>query len=311
MTPDRGSIPVGREALARFRADSMGDGAAALTYYGLLSLFPALLVGASVFGLLGQAHAIEDITRYLSKHGADRSTVDAVRASLRTAQSSRGGAGVGLVIGLMVSLYGAAGAFGAAGRALNRVLRIEDSRGMVRRKARDLGCTLVVIVLGAAALLLVFLGGDVARQLLGELGFGTTAARVWDVLRWPAALIVAMAAFAFVYWTAPDRSGARFRLISAGAAVAVVIWLLASAAFFVYVASFGSYNATYGAFAGAVILLVWLWLTNVALLLGAEIDAVRAELSSEADRPASAQATTSTASHGPDSPRTAHDSASN
>ncbi len=257
----------------------MTDSAAALTYYALLSLFPALLVGASMFGLLGQTHAIDAITRYLSNHGADRSMVDAVRSSLRTAQSSRGGAGIGLVIGIALSMYGAGSAFAAAGRALNRVMRVDEGRGIVRRKALDLACTLVVIVLAVVALLLVFLGGGVARQLFGDLGLGATAADVWNVLRWPAAVVVAMTAFAFVYWTAPDRRGAQFRLISAGAAVAVAIWLAASAGFFVYVANFGSYNATYGAFAGAVILLVWLWLTNVALLFGAEVDAVRAEVS--------------------------------
>ncbi len=309
MTRRRGAIALARRAFARFRADDMADSAAALTYYALLSLFPALLVGASTFGLLGQAHAIDEVTRYLSNHGADRSMVDAVRSSLRTAQSSRGGAGIGLAIGIAISVYGAAGAFGAAGRALNRVMRAEEARGMFRRKALDLACTLVVIVLAVAALLLVFLGGSVARQLFGELGLGSTATDVWNVLRWPAAVVVAMAAFAFVYWTAPARRGARFRLISAGAAVAVAIWLAASAGFFVYVANFGSYNATYGAFAGAVILLVWLWLTNVALLFGAEVDAVRVEVSQEVDRPSSAPAATSTASPVPGSRRTARGSA--
>jgi membrane protein len=282
VTPRRGAVAIVREAFSRFRADDRTDSAAALTYYALLSLFPALLVGASMFGLLGQTHAIDEITRYLSNHGADSSTVDAVRSSLRTAQSSRGGAGIGLVVGVALSIYGASGAFAAAGRALNRVMRVDEARGMVRRKALDLACTLVVIVLAVVALLLVFLGRGVARQLFGELGLGTTAADVWSVLRWPAAVVVAMTAFAFVYWTAPDRRGAQFRLISAGAAVAVAIWLAASAGFFVYVANFGSYNATYGAFAGAVILLVWLWLTNVALLFGAEIDAVRAEVQTDA-----------------------------
>jgi len=309
MTPRRGAVAVVREAFSRFRADDMTDSAAALTYYALLALFPALLVGASMFGLLGQTHAIDEITRYLSNHGADSSTVDAVRSSLRTAQSSRGGAGIGLVIGIALSMYGASGAFAAAGRALNRVMRVDEARGMVRRKALDLACTLVVIVLAVVALLLVFLGGGVARQLFGELGLGATAADAWNVLRWPAAVVVAMTAFAFVYWTAPDRRGAQFRLISAGAAVAVAIWLAASAGFFVYVANFGSYNATYGAFAGAVILLVWLWLTNVALLFGAEIDAVRAEVSRAVERPSSAPAATSTESRGPGSRRTARGSA--
>ena len=295
MRPRRSAVAVVREAFSRFRADDMADSAAALTYYALLSLFPALLIGASMFGLLGQTHAIDAITRYLANHGADRSVVDAVRSSLRTAQSSRGGAGIGLVVGIALSVYGAAGAFAAAGRALNRVMRVDEGRGIVRRKALDLACTLVVIVLAVVALLLVFLGGGVAHQLFGELGLGATAADVWNVLRWPAAVVVAMTAFAFVYWTAPDRGGAQFRLISAGAAVAVAIWLAASAGFFVYVANFGSYNATYGAFAGAVILLVWLWLTNVALLFGAEIDAVRAEVSRAVDRPSSAPPGASTA----------------
>ncbi|HEV7461130.1 MAG TPA: YihY/virulence factor BrkB family protein [Solirubrobacteraceae bacterium] len=305
MAPRRGAVAVVREAFSRFRADDMPDSAAALTYYALLSLFPALLVGASLFGLLGQSHAIDDITRYLTRHGADRSMVDAIRSSLRTAQSSRGGAGIGLIIGIALSIYGAAGAFGAAGRALNRAMRVDEGRGMVRRKALDLACTLVVIVLAVVALLLVFLGGNVARQLFGALGLGATAADVWNVVRWPTAVVVAMATFSFVYWTAPDRRGAQFRLISSGAAVAVAIWLAASAGFFVYVANFSSYNATYGAFAGAVILLVWLWLTNVALLFGAEIDAVRAEVSSEAPRQVSVPRDASTARPARGSPGTA------
>src|SRR5258705_3361991 len=295
MARRRGAVAVVREAFARFRADDMTDSAAALTYYALLSLFPALLVGASMFGLLGQSHTIDDITRYLANQGADQSTVDAVRSSLRTAQSSRGGAGIGLVIGIAVSIYGAAGAFGAAGRALNRAMRLDEARGFVRRKALDLACTLVVIVLAVVALLLVFLGGGVARQIFGELGLGSTATDVWTVLRWPTAVVVAMTAFAFVYWTAPDRRGVRFRLISAGAAVAVAIWLAASAGFFAYVANFGSYNATLGRFPGPGSLLGWLWLTNVAPLFGAEVDAVRAEVRQEADRPSSAPRDGSTA----------------
>src|SRR5437764_2729198 len=153
-------------------------------------------------------------------------------------------------------MYGAAGAFGAAGRALNRAAHVKEERGIVRRKALELGCTLVLILLAVVALLLVFVGGGVARELAGALGLGPVAVDAWNVLRWPAAVAVAMVTFAFVYWTAPDRRGAEFRLISAGAALAVGIWILASAAFFLYVANFGSYNATYGAFAGAVILLV-------------------------------------------------------
>ncbi|MDX6644236.1 MAG: rane protein [Solirubrobacteraceae bacterium] len=273
---ERGPAPFSlrtlKRAFDRFRDHNMTDHAAALTYYALMSLFPALLVGVSLFGLLGEASTVDRIARYLGQHGADRATVDAIRGSLRTAQSS-GGAGLALALGLAVALYGASGAFGATGRALNVALGVDENRGFVRRKLLDVGSTLIVIVLGVVALVLVFLGGGVARDLFDTLGLGSTAASVWSVARWPAALVVAMAIYGFVYWAAPDDRERPRRWITPGAAAGVTIWLLASAGFFFYVANFGKYNATYGAFAAAVILLIWLWLTNVALLFGAELNA--------------------------------------
>ena len=269
---ERFSLGTLKRAFNSFRDHNMTDHAAALTYYALLSLFPALLVGVSLFGLLGEASTVDRIARYVGQHGADRATVDAIRGSLRTAQSS-GGAGVALALGLGVALYGASGAFGATARALNVVLGVDEKRGFVRRKLVDIGSTLLVIVLGVVALVLVFLGGSVARDLFGTLGLGTTAATVWNVARWPAALVVAMTIYGFVYWAAPDDRERPRRWITPGAAAGVAIWILASAGFFFYVSNFGKYNATYGAFAAAVILLIWLWLTNVALLFGAELNA--------------------------------------
>jgi membrane protein len=297
-------IVVVKDAGRRFLDDDMTDHAAALTYYTLMSLFPALLVGVALLGLLGQESTVDDVARYLGDHGAPESTVNAVRSSLETAVSSHSGSsGVLLAIGLAVALYGASGAFGAAGRALNVVYRAEEERGIVHRKALQLGSTMLLIVLCLIVLVAVFLGGGVARELFDAVGLGSGAATAWSLLRWPLAVAVAMVIYSYVYWAAPDRRGA-WRWISPGAAVAVLIWIAASAGFFFYVDNFGSYNATYGAFATVVILLVWLWLTNVALLFGAELNAAL-ERARPGRRAESSPAPTSTGPAAPGSRHTA------
>jgi membrane protein len=251
----------------------MGDSAAALTYYSLMSLFPALLFAVAVLGLFGQESLIQDTADYLKTAGAPTDTVNAVTSALESAQSQRGTAVGALVIGLALSLNSASGAFGATGRALNRAWRVEEGRGFVGRKLASLMWTLVVLALVMITFVLVFLGGGLASEVLGWFGLGETAADVWRIVRWPAALMSAMLVYAVVYYAAPNVEVRRFQWITPGAVVGVVIWIAASAAFFLYVANFSSYSATYGAFAGAVILLIWLWLTNVALLFGAELNA--------------------------------------
>jgi membrane protein len=260
-------------AFKRFQRDQMSDHAAALTYYSLMSLFPALLFGIAVLGVFGQQALIANAASYLKDAGAPGSTVDAVTSALRSAQSHKGTAITALVIGLATSLNGASGAFGAVGRALNVVFRVQEGRGFVKRKAHDLGWTLVVMVLVLVTFVLIFLGGSLAGDVLGHLGLGGTAASVWRIARWPAALLVAMLIYAIVYFAAPNVDVPHFRLVTPGAVFGVLLWILASALFFLYVSNFSSYSATYGAFAAAVILLVWLWLTNVVLLLGAELNA--------------------------------------
>lgn len=252
----------------------MGDRAAGLTYYALLSLFPGLLFAVAVLGLFGQEGLITDAADYLSDAGAPSNVVDAVTGALQSAQDKRGAAVGALVIGLGTSLWGASGAFGAAGRALNVVWRVEEGRGLVRKKLADLGSTLVVLVLLLVTLVLVFLGGNLASDVFGAIGLGDAAATVWTVVRWPLAVCSMMVLYAVVYYAAPNVEVPRFRLISPGAVFGVLAWILASAAFFVYVSNFATYGATYGAFAGAVILLVWLWLSGFVLLLGAELNAV-------------------------------------
>jgi membrane protein len=262
-----------KAAFERFQADQMQDHAAALTYYSLLSLFPALLVAVALLGVFGQESLIPDTADYLKKAGAPKQTIDAVTSALDSAQSQRGTAITALVLGLLLSLNSASSAFGAVGRALNRAWRVDEGRGFVRRKANDLLWTLVVVVLVLVTFVLVFLGGGLASDVLGLLGLGETAADVWRFARWPAAILSAMLIYAVVYFAAPNVEVRRFRWITPGAVFGVLTSIVASGLFFVYVSSFSSYSATYGAFAGVVILLVWLWLANVVLLFGAELNA--------------------------------------
>ncbi|HYM58571.1 MAG TPA: YihY/virulence factor BrkB family protein [Solirubrobacteraceae bacterium] len=263
-----------KRAYKRFSQDQMTDRAAALTYYSLLSLFPALLFGVAALGFFGQASLITDAADYLRKAGAPGQTIDAVTSALKSAQEQRGTAFTALIVALLTSLNGASGAFGAVGRALNVVWRVQEGRGIVKRKLHDLCWTAVVLFLVVITFALVFLGGQVASDLLGVIGLGDTAASLWQILRWPAALVFAMLVYAVVYFAAPNVEVPRFQFVTPGAVLGVIAWLLASAGFFFFVANFSSYSATYGAFAAAVILLVWLWLTNVVLLFGAELNAV-------------------------------------
>jgi membrane protein len=262
-----------KAAFTRFRSDQMTDAAAALTYYSLMSLFPALLVAVAVLGLFGQESLISDTADYLKDAGAPDDTINAVTSALDSAQQQRGTAITALVLGLALALNSASGAFGATGRALNRVWRVDEGRGFARRKANDLLWTLVVLALVLITFVLVFLGGGLASDVLGWLGLGETAADVWRIVRWPAALASAMLVYAVVYFAAPNVQVRRFQWITPGAVFGVLTWIVASALFFLYVSNFSSYSATYGAFAAAVILLVWLWLTNVVLLFGAELNA--------------------------------------
>ena len=263
-----------KRAFARFQKDQITDHAAALTYYSLLSLFPGLLFGVALLGFFGQEGLVGDAARFLVSVGAPSETVDAVTGAIEGAQKSRGTALTALVLAMATSLYGAAGAFGAVGRALNVIWRVEEGRSFVKHKAHDIGWTVVVLGLVLVTGVLVFLGGALAEFVFERIGLGDTSAAVWRYARWPLALVAMILIYAVVYFAAPNVEIRRFRWISPGALFGVLAWLLASLGFFVYVANFGSYQATYGAFAGMVILLVWLWVSNLVLLFGAELNAV-------------------------------------
>lgn len=268
------SLPrAAARAFSQFRAHVMTDQAAALTYYAMLSLFPTLLVAISLLGIFGQASIVTDAVDYVARHGADQTTQDLIRKTMSSlVKSSSGSLGTAFVIGLVVALNGASGAFGAAGRALNIIHAVDEDRGFVRRKLNDILATLLVIVLVSLVVVSLFLGGSVADDLFGKIGLGSTAATIWSIARWPVAVSAAMAAFAVVYAFAPDVSPRRVRWFTPGAIAGVTIWILASVGFAVYIRNFSSYGASYGAVGGVIVLLLWLWLTNCAFLYGAELN---------------------------------------
>jgi membrane protein len=264
---------VGR-SLKAFYDDQMTHHAAALTYYALMSLFPAVLLALSLLGLIGQyPETYNAIVHYL-RDVAPASVVDPVDRSLRTALQSKGTAATTLVIGIVVAFYGMTGALEACRRALNVVFELDGSgRSFLRRKSVDVVLAIVLMVLVLVSLVMVFVGGRLSHDLLGFIGLGSTVADIWDVARWPGAVLVAMLVFTLIYYVTPDVEHRGFRWLIPGAATGVVLWLIASFAFSQYVSRVGDVGVVYGTFTGAILLVAWLWLTNVALLYGAELNA--------------------------------------
>jgi membrane protein len=270
---------VAKRSVVSFYDDQGTHHAAALTYYALMSLFPTLLLAVSLLGLLGEFPATYDAIVGHLRGVVPAATLAPLDAAVRAALKSKGTAAVALIVAVLTALYGATGYLEAVRRALNVVLRASSGRSFVRRKLIDIASTFVLMALLLATLVLVFAGGGVAHDVLGP-----PAASVWRIVRWPGAFAGALLVFSYVYYVTPDVRQRAFGWIAPGALVGVAIWLAASAAFSTYLANFKSFNVTYGSFAAAIILLVWLWLTNVALMLGAEVNAQieRAKETSEA-----------------------------
>jgi membrane protein len=264
----RRAWPIAKRSALSFYGDQGTHHAAALTYYALMSLFPTLLLAVSLLGLFGQYPATYDSILGHLRGVVPAATLAPLDAAVRAALESKGTAAVGLVVAILTALYGATGYLEAARRALNVVFHAQSGRSFVRRKLVDIASTFVLLALVLTALVLMFAGGGVAREVLGA-----EAASVWRIVRWPGAFATALLVFCFIYYVTPDVQQRRFWSIAPGALVGVALWLAASAAFSTYLANFKSLNVTYGSFAAAIILLVWLWLTNVALLAGAEVNA--------------------------------------
>ncbi len=259
---------VVKRSVVSFYDDQGTHHAAALTYYALMSLFPTLLLGVSLLGLLGELPETYDSIIGHLRGVVPAATLAPLDAALRAALKSKGTAAAGLALAIVTALYGATGYLEAARRALNVVFGSRRGRSFIRRKLIDVASTLVLMTLVVTTLVLMFAGGGVVSEVLGS-----EAASVWRIVRWPGAFLCALLVFSFIYYVTPDVPRRGFRAITPGALVAVALWLAASAAFSSYLANFKSFNVTYGSFAAAIILLVWLWLTNVALIFGAEVNA--------------------------------------
>ncbi len=247
------------------------DQAAALTYYSVLAIFPALVAVVSLLGVFGQGQrtvdTILELVRSLGQEGAAAVLEEPVRQMV-TAQ----GAGIVLALGVLGALWSASGYVGAFSRALNRVYEVDEGRPIWKLRPLQLLLTLVCVLLVALVLVALIISGPVARSVGDVLGLGDTTVTVWNLAKWPVILLVVTLIVALLYYATPNVAQPRLRWISIGAAIAIVVWLVMSVLFGVYVANFGSYNRTYGSLAGVVVFLLWLWLTNIALLFGAEVD---------------------------------------
>jgi membrane protein len=264
-----------KRTVTEFREDNMSDWAAALTYYGLLSLFPALIALVSIVGLVGDpVSTTRTVTEIVTKLGPS-SAADTFAEPIKSITSHRSAAGILLVVGLATALWSASGYVGAFMRAANVIYETPEGRPFWKLRPLQIFVTLVMLLLLAAVALALVLTGPVVDAVAGPLGVGSTAVSIWNIAKWPVLLAVVVTMFAVLFYAAPNVKLAGFRWVTPGALFAIVLWLIASAAFALYVANFGSYDKTYGALGGVVCLLVWFWITNVALLLGMELNSER------------------------------------
>ncbi|HWI09595.1 MAG TPA: YihY/virulence factor BrkB family protein [Solirubrobacteraceae bacterium] len=260
-----------RRTWREFREDNLTDWAAALTYYGILSLFPGLLVLVSLLGVVG-ASATQPLIDNLGTV-APGEAKEIATSALQGLQENRSAGGVLALTGVAVALWSASNYVGAFIRASNAIYEIGEGRPFWKIRPLQIGVTIVMVLLLALCALAVVVTGPLAETVGDVVGLGSTAVVLWDIAKWPVIAIIFMVMLAFLYYASPNVRHPRFRWVSPGAVVAVVIWLVASAAFALYVAGFGSYDKTYGTLGGVIVFLTWLWLSNIAVLLGAELNA--------------------------------------
>jgi membrane protein len=264
-----------KRTLTEFREDNLTDWAAALTYYGLLSLFPALIALVAIVGLFGDPQTTtSNVTQIVTSIGP-KSAAQTFSEPIKTITSNRSGAGVAFVLALAAALWSASAYVGAFMRASNVIYETPEGRPIWKLRPLQILVTLVMVILVAIIALGLVLTGPIVSAVGDAIGVGSTAQTVWDIAKWPvlAALFVLM--LAILYYASPNVKLRGFKFVTPGSLVALVIWVLASAGFAFYVANFGSYNKTYGTLAGLVVLLMWMWITNLAILFGHQLNAER------------------------------------
>ena len=272
---ETGLWPTFKRAALEFQEDEMTDRAAALTYYGLLSLFPALIALVSIVGLFGDPErTTQSLTDIVSDIGPD-TAVDTFKGPIDSITSNREAAGVLFFVGIATAIWSASGYVGAFMRAANVIWETGEGRPFKKLRPLQLAVTLGMVVLLALVAMSLVMTGPIVRAVGREIGIGSTATMVWDIAKWPILVLVLILMIGVLYHAAPNVRMPRFRWITLGSIVALAAWVCASGAFAFYVANFGSYNKTYGTLGGIVTLLVWFWISNLALLFGLELNAER------------------------------------
>lgn len=263
---------IAKKTLREFSKDKCPDLAASLTYYSVLSIFPALLALVSLLGIFGNPQKTTSALLDIVQGFAPGQTVDTIRPLVQDLASSSA-AGLTFILGLLTALWSASGYVGAFGRAMNRVYEIDEGRAFVKLRGTMLGVTVVNLLIVVIIAAMLVLSGPVAESVGNLIGLGGAFLTVWNIAKWPVMLALIIVAIAILYYATPNVKQPKFRWMSMGSAIAVVVFLLASLAFGFYVAFSNSYNKTYGAIGGVIVALLWLWILNMSLLFGAEFDA--------------------------------------
>ena len=262
-----------KRTVTEFKADNCTDWAAALTYYGVLAVFPAAIALLSIIGLVGDPKKTTDQLLQIVDTLGPSSATETFAGPIQQIASRPSAAGVALVIGLLTALWSASGYVGAFGRAANAIYEVEEGRPFYKLRPLQLLVTLVCVVLLAAVALALVVTGPVTQAIGDAIGLGDTFLTVWDIAKWPVMALVVSFIFSLLYFATPNVKQPKFKWFTVGGVVALVTWILASAVFAFYVATFASYSKTYGSLAAVVIALVWLWISNIAVLFGAELNA--------------------------------------
>jgi membrane protein len=268
--PKQSWLGVLKRTLKEFSDDNLTHWAAALTYYGILALFPALLALVSILGLAGQS-ATQPLLDNLAT-AAPGPAKEILTSALQGIQQNSGAAGFAFVIGLGGAIWSASGYIGAFMDASNAIWDVEEGRPIWKKIPIRVAVTVVLLVLAVALAIMTVVSGPIAEAVGNVIGLGDTAVTAWSIAKWPVMALVVAFMLALLYWAAPNVKQPGFRWVSPGSLLAIGLWVLASALFAFYVANFGSYNKTYGSFGGVIVFLVWLWITNIAVLLGAEFN---------------------------------------
>jgi membrane protein len=269
--PRRAWGGVLKRTFSEFSEDNVTDWAAALTYYGVLSVFPALIALVSILGLIGQS-ATKPLLDNLGGF-APGPAHQILTNALHGLTQSRGGAGILFIVGIAGAIWSASSYIGAFIRASNVIWDVEEGRPFTKTVPLRLLITVAMLILLTVTAFAVSVTGPLAGKVGKLVGLGSTAVTAWDIAKWPVLLLVVMVMFSILYYASPNVRQPGFRWVTPGGVVAVVAWMIVSGLFGVYVANFGSYNKTYGSLGAVIIFLVWLWLTNIAILLGAELNA--------------------------------------